>query len=124
MECGFDLESPLEVSEEILTSVAVWVRPAFDPSARVRRDPLVWSTVEYLAHLRDAISFYRVRIDLIMTSQTPPSLQPWDPDEACVVNHYSEGDPGLAYEQAVRSAADLGVELRSVSALASCRYGL
>jgi len=114
-ECGFALDAPLGISTEIVGAVGEWVQPRLGQTANLRPDPATWSVVEYLCHLRDAVEFYRLRIEAIVTSREPPQLTPWDPDQAAVDGRYSTSDPRAAYEQAIQAGELLRSHLESMA---------
>jgi hypothetical protein len=79
-ECGYDWDStPSQVVARI-DGIGAASRAALagllsgsDPDATLRARPAagVWSPLEYLAHLRDAVEFYAARIEAVLTSDHP-----------------------------------------------------
>jgi hypothetical protein len=69
----------------------------------------VWSTVEYAAHVRDACSVFRGRLEL-MLAEDDPEFANWDQDEAALAERYWEQpaevvDRQLAEELGATAAA-------------------
>lgn len=116
----------MSVSESARTlgDVQALVHPRLDAHARERPRPGVWSTVEYLAHLRDAIAFYRARIERIIVSEVPPRLMGWDPDDACLLGRYCDEEPKTALREAIQTGRDLQALLISLSDEDAARIGI
>lgn len=109
---------------EVLGDVGTWI-PSFGVEAvELRSGRDAWSVVEYVCHLRDALGFYRMRIEAIALSSEPPQLTPWDPDLAAVVGHYSNSDPIAAHEEAVQAGADLRSRLQAMTGEAITKVGI
>lgn len=64
-ECGFDVEAALGTSIEFLGAVGPRIRPFSVETAELRTSRGGWSVVEYVCHVRDALGFYRMRIEVI-----------------------------------------------------------
>ena len=80
MECGFDWDAGADATiaaiagfpeayEKCLTRFLAGEDA--DQLLRARPAPGVWSAVEYAAHLRDVIDFYRDRIERVLTESRP-----------------------------------------------------
>jgi hypothetical protein len=54
-----------------------------------------WSVLEYVAHTRDAVAWYRGRIDRVLV-EDHPRLTPFDWDAACEARRYADEDPAHA----------------------------
>jgi hypothetical protein len=122
--CKFDWQAPRQRSVDTLGTVSEQVHLPADIPLDERPTRAVWSIVEYLAHLRDAITFYDTRIRLIVGMAEPPVLSPWNPDEACEQRRYQEVDPHQALIQAVESGQSLQGLLVSMSDVDLLKFGI
>jgi DinB superfamily len=123
-ECGFDWNSEPDDIFATLGESVPSLREALqqpvdaqadkeDRRVRARPSPEVWSIVEYLAHLRDAFSFYRDRIELVLTIDRP-ELATRDFAELAEASNYRDENPArvLATVETTITAAD--THLRSL----------
>lgn len=94
-QCGFeyDLTRAADAGAAIREAAAVFVgllRGAPDPSRR--REPQLWSPLEYGCHLRDVLLIQRERI-LAARRVDVPSFEPMGRDERVEHDGYAEQDP-------------------------------
>lgn len=114
-ECGFD---PDAVTTDILASRILDVAAGWRPrlareDARTRPQQDVWSPVEYAAHLRDAATVLRERLDLIL-GQDDPVFPNWDQDAAALAADYANGDPATLVPELEDAVASLSLGYRQV----------
>ena len=96
-ECGFSgqLEpAGLQATLRDAPSLFSAALPVTAGADRVRRRPTpgVWSSLEYVAHTRDAVAWYEERIRSVL-NQTGVTLEGFDWDEACEARRYRDEDP-------------------------------
>jgi hypothetical protein len=97
-DCGFDASrsSPREVAEAIprVTSSIRESLLAIDAATIRRRSArAVWSPLEYVGHLREAMAFHRWLIETAL-AEDKPAIPMVDPDESVANAKYSEAEPG------------------------------
>lgn len=96
-ECGFeyDLATAPRAASSIVTGVAELAAVLSDRRAdvRARREPVVWSPLEYGCHLRDVLLVQRERV-LTARRVERPSLEPMGRDERADHDGYAEQEPG------------------------------
>lgn len=115
-ECGFDTRTMSE--DELVTTIASFARryrapltrflPGEDGAAVVRRRPApeVWSALEYAAHVRDVLAFYRGRVERVLAEERPTfdAVGPISPPER-VERYHLEDVTGVAEQLAVEATA-------------------
>ena len=99
-ECGFDWASPANDVMATISTFGDAYRNALinlqtpgtaNESLAVRPTPEIWSAIEYLCHVRDALDFYIDRIDHVVTTDRP-ALLPKDFDSLCETGIYRSED--------------------------------
>jgi hypothetical protein len=75
----------------LVSAVAASVRSLSADVLRTRPAPDVWSPIEYLGHLRDAMAFHRWLIEQALTDENPV-IPMVDPDESVAAAQYRDGD--------------------------------
>jgi len=79
-ECRFDPAAVdhTEVADRIRGDATDWVRRLGQAGAERRRQPTVWSTLEYGCHIRDVHRIFNHRVELMLTEDEPqvPQLGP------------------------------------------------
>lgn len=115
-ECGFDARTTTE--DELVITIASFARrfrppltrflPGEDGAALVRHRPApdVWSALEYVAHTRDVLAFYRERVERVLSEDRPTfarvaAVTP--PDR--VARYHDEDAAAVADGLAVEAAA-------------------
>jgi DinB superfamily len=93
--CGFDYDLGLApqsgmVIISVVAELADLVRTATD--VRVRREPELWSPLEYGCHVRDVLLVQRERV-LAARIVDVPSFDPMRRDERVEFDGYAEQDP-------------------------------
>ena len=101
-ECGFDDQNvaPVDVVEALRKFGKRYRAPLTrflpgedgDAIVRQRPSPMVWSALEYAAHVRDVFAWYDERVTASLTQDRPAYDGP-DPDEAADQGRYNEQDP-------------------------------
>jgi hypothetical protein len=106
-ECSFeyDLEKPAGVAPAIVAGVAEFAAMlGSDPAdLRRRRQPEVWSPLEYGCHLRDVFLVQRERV-LAARRTDRPSFDPMGRDERVEHDGYAEQDPNDVARQLTDAA--------------------
>lgn len=107
-ECGFD-SATVDVRDgfgaRIGAAGEALGRAALTPTGGTRPAPLVWSPVEYAAHVRDVFRVFGGRIDQMRT-EDGARFPNWDQDTAALEGRYWEVDPAtLARDLAEEAAA-------------------
>lgn len=113
-ECGFDWdgdETRLGSFGGRYSKPLSRFLPNEDPDVvlRTRPAPEVWSALEYAAHMRDVLDFYRDRITRALTEDRP-QYELLNPDAVCAERKYNDEDPS-------QTAASLAAAERSLVAL-------
>ena len=111
--CGFvyDLGQAEQVGHGIRERVAeaVAILRAHDPGVRARRQPDVWSPLEYGCHLRDVLLAQRERV-LAARRTTLPDCPPLGREERVEHDGYAEQEP----EDVARQLADAAMLFSNV----------
>jgi len=109
-ECGLDTREITRstVASTIRENAGAWRRVLSEPGARERRQPGVWSTLEYACHVRDVFGLFDERLTLMLT-QDNPRYSNWNQDETAVSSRYAEQDP-------TQVAADLSAAAQTIAA--------
>ena len=104
-ECGYlahDFERS-ELGAKIRSNAAAWRTALGRGSIVVERPPVpegadvVWSALEYGAHIRDVYEVFTDRVKL-MLKKSNPTFKDWDQNRAAIKGKYAEQDPGrVAY---------------------------
>lgn len=101
-ECGFeyDLTRVDAVGVGILERAELLGQLITDPRAAVRsrREPEIWSPLEYACHVRDVLLVQRERV-LLARRRENPALEPMGRDERVDHDGYSEQAPDDAARQ-------------------------
>jgi hypothetical protein len=92
--CRFDATaiSGQDALGEMRVAVDTLIAAVQRPDARERRDPQIWSAVEYGCHVRDMCRVFGARLAL-MRATTDPLFVNWDQDETALAERYWEQDP-------------------------------
>lgn len=108
--------------------------PADDQSyvLRTRPSPGVWSALEYVAHVRDAVGFYDERVRRVLAEDNPQLTAPDDPrlsapkswDDLCIERRYNEQDPATVLTALAESATAAAARFASLSPEQWQRTGL
>jgi hypothetical protein len=124
-ECGFDA-TPLhhtEVADRIRSDAAEWVPRLHEPGVNVRRQPTVWSTLEYGCHIRDVHRIFNHRVQLMLTADEP-QFPNWDQDETARADDYASQDPAAVATELFDAASIVADTYANVPADAWTRRGL
>jgi hypothetical protein len=116
-DCGFDASTcAVSAVPELVRGNAVrWEQilgeGAIQPG---RRDPAVWSPLEYACHVRDVYGRFDHRISLMLTEWNP--LFPnWDQDATAITDRYEEQEPSVVVDRLVVAAQAVAIRLEGVS---------
>jgi hypothetical protein len=85
------------------------------PPARLarRRQPGVWSALEYACHVRDVLLVLRDRLFVALVEEEP-SFKPMYRDERVALDHYDQQVPDVAAAQLLMGAAMLAHALHGL----------
>lgn len=64
------------------------------PDAAERPDDSTWSVLEYACHVRDVLSLFDQRLNLMLDSDDA-RFEDWDQDRTAVEKDYANADPAL-----------------------------
>lgn len=124
-ECGFDAASVhhTAVADRIRGDATDWLRRLGEPDAAQRRQPTVWSTLEYGCHVRDVHRIFNHRVQL-MLAEDDPQFPNWDQDETAIVDDYASQDPATVATELFDAASVVADTYANVPADAWSRRGL
>ena len=107
-QCGLDVSQLTtdEVADRAEAAGVEWMQVlTSNPGVLLRPEPLVWSPLEYGAHVRDVYALFDARLALMLV-EDEPTFDNWDQDEAAENEDYATQDPeAVADELLVRSEA-------------------
>jgi hypothetical protein len=115
-ECGLDSRSFAReaVPAMIRASAANWHAVLTQPGDRGQRPaPDKWSPLEYGCHVRDVLRLYRLRLDLMLTTDGP-QYPNWDQDATAVEDRYHEQDPATVAAELAAAAELLAARFEQV----------
>ena len=124
-ECGFDPAAVhhTDVADRIRRDATDWVRRLGQPGAERRRQPTVWSTLEYGCHIRDVHRIFNHRVQLMLTADEP-QFPNWDQDETARADDYTSQDPAAVATELFDAASIVADTYANVPADAWMRRGL
>jgi hypothetical protein len=124
-ECGFDPAAVhhTQVAERIRSDAAEWVPRLHERDANARRQPTVWSTLEYGCHIRDVHRIFNHRVRLMLT-EDEPQFPNWDQDETAIADDYASQDPAMVATELFDAASIVADTYTNVPADAWTRRGL
>jgi hypothetical protein len=124
-ECGFDATSVhhTEVADRIRGDATDWLDRLARPEATQRRQPDVWSTLEYGCHVRDVHRIFNHRVQLMLTEEDP-QFPNWDQDETAVADDYASQHPATVATELFDAASVVADTYANVPAGAWSRRGL
>jgi hypothetical protein len=102
--CGFDSRdlATADLAATIAGLAAQWRQVLTRENVSERPEPGTWSALEYACHVRDVLSVFAERAELILTDDDA-RFADWDGDATALANRYWEQDPAtVADELAVR----------------------
>ena len=106
-ECGFVATTfdRSDVARMLRDNAAEWVDilSGEPDEVRTRRDPGVWSALEYGCHVRDVHVLYLERLEL-MLNEDGPHYANWDQDDTAVEQQYHLADPAAVSAELVAAA--------------------
>jgi hypothetical protein len=124
-ECGFDAATVhhMQVADRIRGDAADWVRRLGQPGVNVRRQPTVWTTLEYGCHVRDVHRIFNHRVRLMLT-EDEPQFPNWEQDETAIAADYACQDPATVATELFDAASIVADTYTNVPAGAWTRRGL
>jgi hypothetical protein len=124
-ECGFDPAAVhhTQVAERIRSDAAEWVPRLHERDANARRQPTVWSTLEYGCHIRDVHRIFNHRVRLMLT-EDEPQFPNWDQDETAIADDYASQDPATVATELFDAASIVADTYTNVPADAWTGRGL
>jgi hypothetical protein len=102
-ECGFTPQSPQTTGDRLRAAIPRWTVALSDAAASQRREPTVWSAVEYGCHVRDACRIFRERLELMLTVDDPVFAN-WDQDATAIDGGYFTQRPDIVAGELARQA--------------------
>lgn len=95
-ECSFDSSTvtPSTVPGSIENMLPRWRAVLRRPDAAERPDDSTWSVLEYACHVRDVLSLFDQRLNLMLDSDDA-RFEDWDQDRTAVEKDYANADPAL-----------------------------
>jgi hypothetical protein len=89
----------------------------------VRRQPTVWTTLEYGCHVRDVHRIFNHRVRLMLT-EDEPQFPNWQQDETAIADDYACQDPATVATELFYAARIVADTYTNVPAGAWTRRGL
>nr|WP_239579732.1 DinB family protein [Microlunatus panaciterrae] len=115
-ECGLSAgEVPVdELADRAEAAAVEWVQIlTSSPAVTFRPSPIVWSALEYGAHVRDAFRLFDARLALMLV-EDDPVFDNWDQDETAIAEGYAEADPDQVAEELSSAAASFVARVRAL----------
>ena len=120
-ECGLDAEH-LAIAEaaDLIGALGPQYREAFavvgDDHARLRTkpEPNVWSSLEYAAHLRDAVRYHGALSNRALKEDRPEFGAP-DPDAVARNESYNDADPNEVLDGLEQQTTRFAARARSLT---------
>ncbi|MBM9469580.1 DinB family protein [Nakamurella leprariae] len=105
-ECGFDPATvgPATLADRLARAAARWPAVLTRPDVAQRPSSLVWSPLEYAAHVRDVYELFGRRAAL-MLEQDDPQFDNWDQDATALERDYAVSDPATVAAEIAATAA-------------------
>ena len=103
-----------EVPERAFVAAEEWVAILrSSPAVATRREPGVWSPLEYGAHVRDVYRLFDERLALILT-EDEPTFANWDQDVTAREQRYAEQDPEVVADELETAALTFVARVRAL----------
>ncbi len=104
-ECGYraDDVDAHDLPGLVRQAAAPWADVLARPDVRTRPQPHVWSALEYGCHVRDVLTVFTGRVELVR-SQDDPTFANWDQDETALTQRYWEQDPATVAAELASAA--------------------
>jgi hypothetical protein len=124
-ECGFDPAAVhhTEVADRIRSDAAEWMHRLGRAGVGKRRQPNVWSTLEYGCHIRDVHRIFNHRVEL-MLDEDEPTFPNWDQDVTALTDDYASQDPATVATELFDAANIVAATYTNVPSDAWSRRGL
>jgi len=114
-DCGFDARS-LDVRATgvaVRANAAAWPAVLERDDVRIRSDERTWSALEYACHVRDVLTLFDQRLQM-MLDQHDPLFPNWNQDTTAVDDRYGEQDPMVVAEQLVKAGEAVAARFDAV----------
>lgn len=103
-----------EVPERAFVAAEEWVAILrSSPAVATRREPTVWSPLEYGAHVRDVFRLFDERLAVMLT-EDDPTFANWDQDVTAREQRYAEQDPDVVADELEAAALAFVTRVRSL----------
>jgi hypothetical protein len=115
-ECGLSAgEIALDqIGPRAFVAAEEWVQILrSSPAVTARPEPLVWSPLEYGAHVRDVFRLFDARLSAMLT-QDDPTFANWDQDETAIRERYSEQDPEVVADELEAAAQHMVEQIKAL----------
>jgi hypothetical protein len=120
-ECGLDPEHlTIDEAADIIGGLGPRYRVAFavvgdEPDRlRAKPDPGVWSSLEYVAHLRDSVRYHGALSNRALKEHRPEFAAP-DPDAIAQNEGYNDVDPDEVLDSLEQQSTRFAARARSLS---------
>ena len=123
-ECGFDSSRHAVADLPALIRESTWLFGAAlrQSDHAVRPSPSTWSTLEYVAHVRDVHRVFAERLRL-MLAQDAPTFANWDQDQSAEADDYASQDRDVLDVELVEAAAEVAGIYAGIQAAQLDRLG-
>ena len=116
-ECGFSATTfaKEDVATMIRDNSSEWseVLGGDEAAVTTRRDPALWSTLEYACHVRDVHVLYLERLNRMLSADGPHYAN-WDQDITAVEKRYDLADPAAVGPELVAAGEALASRFETV----------
>lgn len=104
-QCGYDATTieTADLPALVRRAAAPWTAVLTRADAAVRPSPQVWSPLEYACHVRDVLTIFTARLELMLT-RTDPVFENWDQDATAVQQRYWAQDPATVATELAAAA--------------------
>ena len=116
-QCGLSAGEidPGQFAERAFVAAEEWVQILrSSPAVSARRQPDVWSPLEYGAHVRDVYRLFDARLAQMLSEDTP-TFASWDQDEAAIAEQCSEQDPEVVADELEAAAQRFVARIQSLT---------
>jgi hypothetical protein len=124
-ECGFDASTQARrgIGQVVRTTAQAWILVLSGPAVRIRPSADRWSPLEYGCHVRDVFRIFDMRLQLMLTEDSP-TFANWDQDLTAVEGRYDSQDPDRVTEELEEAASVVASRFDGVGEDEWSRQGL
>jgi hypothetical protein len=121
MECGLDPEQlTIAAAADLIGALGPQYRAAFAVAEgdrerlRAKPDPDVWSSLEYVVHLRDSVRYHGALTNRALKEHRPEFGAP-DPDAIAQNESYNDADPDVVLDSLEQQTTRFATRARALS---------